>query len=181
MRNARAIVHVDDDPMFTRLVAAQMSRLGFSVAEFHDAAEFLDALPRRHERLVLLDIAMPGIDGLETLRRIKAFDGGILVIVLTGVVEMTTVLEALRCGAEACFFKPLVDIQPLARAVACSSRKIERWWQTLDELAWRRNLGPDAAEEDLIPRHCESEFCPLANRPLLCDPSLPPETHGARA
>ena len=90
---------------------------------------------------MLLDIDMPRINGLELLKEIKAFDGGILVIMLSGIVTQTTVFQSLRMGAEACFFKPLTDAEPLVDAISDCFRKLDRWWNTLDELVRRRNVG----------------------------------------
>jgi phenylacetyl-CoA:acceptor oxidoreductase subunit 2 len=68
-------------------------------------------------RVVLLDIDMPQINGLEALREIKQHDGGIQVIMLTGLVSMNTVLESMRLGAESCLFKPVTDVAPLLDAI----------------------------------------------------------------
>ena len=143
----RAILHVDDDPQITRIVAAQLEKHGYQVTQLHDPREALDAIVRSQHRIVLLDIDMPGLSGLELLRQIKAFDGGIQALMLTGVVSMSAVLQSLRYGAEACFFKPLDDYQPLLDAVEATFAKIDRWWITLEELTRRRREGT-AAQSD---------------------------------
>ena len=93
---------------------------------------------------------MPRINGLDLLKEIKAFDGGMQVVMLTGLVTMTTVLQSLRCGAESCFFKPIADIRPLVAGLEACFQKIERWWETLDELSSRRKAealsGPATME-----------------------------------
>jgi DNA-binding NtrC family response regulator len=86
----------------------------------------------------LLDISMPHADGIEVLKQIKRFDGGIQVIMLTGLVSMNTVLDSLRCGAEALYFKPLLNFEPLLDVLSDSVRKTDRWKQTLEELRLRR-------------------------------------------
>ena len=140
----RTILHVDDDPQITRIVAAQLNAHGYRVAKLHDpleALEALDAIMHSQYRLVLLDIDMPGLNGLDLLRQIKAFDGGIQALMLTGVVSMSAVLQSLRIGAEACFFKPIEDYGPLLEAVESTFAKIDRWWNTLEELSCRRREG----------------------------------------
>ena len=137
----RTILHVDDDPQITRIVASQLNKHGLQVAPLHDPRGALDAIVRSQHRVVLLDIDMPGINGLELLRQIKAFDGGVQALMLTGVVSMSAVLQSLRYGAEACFFKPLDDYQPLLDAVEATFAKIDRWWITLEELSRRRREG----------------------------------------
>jgi DNA-binding NtrC family response regulator len=135
----RSILHVDDDPQITRIVASQFDKHGYQVTQLHNPLDALDMIVRSQHRVVLIDIDMPGLNGLELLRQIKAFDGGIQAIMLTGVVSMSTVLESLRFGAEACFFKPLNDYQPLVDAVEATFVKIDRWWTALEELTRRRH------------------------------------------
>jgi len=137
----RIILHVYDVPQITSIVARQLNAHWYHVMRMHDPQEALEAIMRSEYRVVLLDIDMPGLDGLELLRKIKAFDGGIQAIMLTGVVRMSAVLQSLRIGAEACFFKPLEDYQPLLDAVASTFTKIDRWWTTLEELSLRRREG----------------------------------------
>jgi DNA-binding NtrC family response regulator len=132
-------LHVDDDPQCTQLVASHLESYGYQVKAIHDPREVIQCIPKIQERVMLLDIDMPRINGLELLKEIKSFDGGILVIMLSGVVTQTTVFQSLRMGAEACFFKPLTDAEPLVEAISDSFRKLDRWWKTLDELVRRRN------------------------------------------
>jgi CheY-like chemotaxis protein len=138
MNVKRSILHADDDPVLSALVAAHLQERGYDVTSVDDPREVIPCLLRNQQRVALLDIDMPHIDGLRLLRQIKEFDGGIQVVMLTGLVSMTTVLQSLRWGAEACFFKPLSDFGPLADALADCFRKSERWWTTLDELSRRR-------------------------------------------
>lgn len=134
----RRILHVDDDPQITQLVAEYLRDYGYQTTSLHDPCEAIQQLPRIQERVVLLDIDMPRINGMELLKEIKAFDGGIQVIMLTGLVTMTTVLQSLRFGAEACFFKPINEIEPLVEALSDCFRKIDRWWLTLEDLRRRK-------------------------------------------
>jgi CheY-like chemotaxis protein len=129
---------VDDDPQITRLVEAHLESFGFEVTAIHDPREVIQNIPKLEQRVVLLDIDMPRINGLELLKELKSFDGGILAVMLTGIVTQTTVFRSLRLGAEACFFKPLTDPLPLVDALTDCFRKLDRWWNTLDELVQRR-------------------------------------------
>jgi CheY-like chemotaxis protein len=134
----RRILHVDDDPQSTQLVSSLLEPYGYQVTAINDPREVIQRIPKIRERVMLLDIDMPRINGLDLLKEIKAYDGGILVIMLSGIVTQTTVFQSLRLGAEACFFKPLTDVTPLAEAVTDCFRKLDRWWNTLDELVQRR-------------------------------------------
>ncbi len=136
--NRRAILHVDDDPAVTRLVAAQLEAAGYQVESLNSPLEAMDTTVRGQYRVVLLDIDMPHKSGMHLLSEIKAFDAGIQVIMLTGLVNVTTVLETMRNGAEACLFKPIIDAQPLVEAVEDAFRRTDRWWYSLRDLTQRR-------------------------------------------
>jgi CheY-like chemotaxis protein len=132
------ILHVDDDPIMTALVAETLREEGYRVTSLNDPTLACATLVRGQQRVVLLDIDMPEIDGLQLLRQIKTFDGGIQVVMLTGLVTMSVALRTMQDGAEACLFKPVTDFGPLLDALADCFRKSERWWNTLDELSRRR-------------------------------------------
>lgn len=137
--NRRTILHVDDDREFTALVAEYLGAAGFEVDSLHNPLEALTAIRREQYRMVLLDIDMPEKSGMHLLSEIKAYDGGIQVIMLTGLVNVNTLLESLRCGAEACLFKPFGEENQLIDTVTDTFRKIDRWWYSLRELTQRRN------------------------------------------
>lgn len=134
----RTVLHVDDDPEFTRLVAHILERKGFEVVSLNDPRQVLGELIRHGHRVVLLDIDMPGIDGIDLLRRIKEYDGGIQVIMVTGLVTMGNAMAAFRRGAEACFFKPIEDFGPLVQSLEATFQKIEHWWNALHLLTRHR-------------------------------------------
>ncbi|MBN1910152.1 MAG: response regulator [Pirellulales bacterium] len=136
---SRTILHVDDDPQMTRLVGEQLNNLGYQVHSLNDPADAMKELIGSQHRVIILDIDMPGMNGLDLLQEIKHHDGGIQVIMLTGVVTLTTVLRSFRLGAEACFFKPLTSIDPLQEALEDVFRKIDRWWAALEDLSHRRH------------------------------------------
>jgi DNA-binding NtrC family response regulator len=138
MITRQEILHIDDDPEFTLLLAEHLKGYGYSTTQVNDPNEVIPHLPRYEERLVLLDIDMPKTDGLALLKQIKTYDGGIQVIILTEMATMTSVLQSLRWGAEACFFKPISNIEPLVGAIDDAFRKIDRWWNTLEELTGNR-------------------------------------------
>ncbi len=139
MQQQPTILHVDDDKSMLRLVNKLLSGFGYDVVSVQDPTTALDALAASNARLVILDIDMPEIDGLTLLEQIKAYDGGVLVIMLSGVVTMMTALDAMRNGAEACVFKPINDLQPLQTAIEAAFRKIESWQDAIVELEQRRS------------------------------------------
>jgi DNA-binding NtrC family response regulator len=138
VNSEKAVLHIDDDPQVSRLVAARLQSHGYQVTSLTDPRTALRELMQNQWRVVLLDIDMPSISGIDLLREIKAYDGGIQVIMLTGIVSMNALLQSFRFGAEACLFKPLSDYAPLLDALEDTFRKIDRWWDALEELSQRR-------------------------------------------
>jgi len=139
MERNRSILHIDDDPNLLRIVSKKLNLRGYEVHSLDDAKLTSRELVTSGARLVLLDVDMPDIDGLTVLQDIKNHDGGIQVIMLTGLVSMNTVLQSMRGGAEACVFKPIADLEPLTTAIDAAFAKIDRWWMSLDELNQRKS------------------------------------------
>ena len=78
---ARILV-VDDDAMARRSLRAMLERAHYQVETAEGGAEALELLPTYQPDLVLLDIRMPGVDGLETCRRIRAMPNGDLLPII---------------------------------------------------------------------------------------------------
>lgn len=139
--NRKAVLHVDDDSLVTRIVGEHLREAGFECEAVNDANAAIERLIAGSYRIVLLDIHMPGRSGLQILNEIKSLDAGVQVIMLTALVNETTVLEVNRLGAEACLFKPILDPAPLIEAVDAAYERNCRWWHTLRELTRRRVAG----------------------------------------
>ncbi len=101
------ILIVDDDAALRRAVATTLADLGHAVAEARDGAAALAWLARNRADAVLLDLRMPGMDGLDVLRRIRASDGAPPVAVLTAVPTSDNTIEAMRLGAIDHLAKPI--------------------------------------------------------------------------
>jgi DNA-binding NtrC family response regulator len=134
----KSILHVDDDRLILQMTADQLHAAGFDVVSLGEPRQAISTLLEENLRLVLLDIEMPNLNGLELLRQIKQFDGGVQVIMFTSLVSTTSLLESMRCGAEACFFKPLADYTPLVEAVSAAFDKVDRWWTAVHNLSERK-------------------------------------------
>ena len=150
MNDNHTILHVDDDLPMIRFVADQLEKHGYQTDSLDNPAEVMKAVIQNKYRIILLDIDMPGKNGIELLQEVKAYDGGIQIIVLTGLTDMSTVLKSLRMGAEACFFKPVDDVQPLVDALDDTVRKINRWWRSLDDLRARRMSELEPANTETV-------------------------------
>jgi two-component system response regulator FixJ len=104
------VVHViDDDAAARDSLAFLLKASTFSVRTHESAAEFLDALPTAEAGCIITDVRMPGIDGLELLRRLKDRKSNWPVIVITGQADVPLALEAIKAGAIDFIEKPYRD------------------------------------------------------------------------
>jgi DNA-binding NtrC family response regulator len=104
-RRIRVLV-VDDDNLLRKLVTEQLSRSGFDAAPAGNAQEAFEALKQKDYDVVLLDIQMPGLSGLDALREIRKIEDAPEVIMLTADTSLPTGLEAMRLGAYDYLTKP---------------------------------------------------------------------------
>ena len=101
------ILIVDDDAALREGLAEALADLGFTPAEAADGETALAWLQRRRADAVLLDLRMPGLDGMEVLRRIRASPDPPPVAVLTAVPTAANTIEAMRLGAADHLAKPV--------------------------------------------------------------------------
>jgi two-component system cell cycle response regulator len=113
------ILIVDDNPTNLKLVAYLMKANGYDVATATDAASTMTAIAARRPRLILMDLQLPGIDGLELTRRIKADPAtrGILVIAVTAYAMKGDDDKALAAGCDDYVTKP-IDTRKLPELIA---------------------------------------------------------------
>jgi len=121
---ASRILIVDDDPGIRDVVSDFLGRHGYAVDTASDARTMEQVLARGPVDLVVLDIMLPGEDGLAIARRLRAVGGpplGIILLTARGTLEDR--LEGLRDGADVYFVKP-VDLRELAFAVRNLHRRV---------------------------------------------------------
>ncbi|MEW5721613.1 MAG: response regulator [Thermodesulfobacteriota bacterium] len=128
------ILAVDDEKDITDLLVRHFRFLGYDILGVNDAQAALRLVEEENFNIIISDIIMPGLDGLELLRRIKQYNGGIQVIMITGYVTMHNILTAMRQGAETVLFKPLRDLDKLEEAVRRCIDRITMWKNILKEL-----------------------------------------------
>jgi len=101
------ILIVDDDNALRRAIATTLVDLGHQTAEATDGAAALDWLADHRADAVLLDLRMPGMDGMEVLRRIRASNAAPPVAVITAVPTGDNTIQAMRLGAVDHLAKPI--------------------------------------------------------------------------
>lgn len=105
----RKVLIIDDERPILEMLQLSLSIEGYEVLTAESGEKALEIFKEQRPRLVLTDIKMPGIDGIEVLKRIKAMDDEVEVIVVTGHGDMDTAIAALQHGASDFITKPLRD------------------------------------------------------------------------
>ncbi len=116
-----SVLLVDDDADVLRAVGDYFEKIGYEVSRASTAEEGFEAFARLRPDVVILDLHLPDLDGLEVLERLRAQGGA--VILLTGQGDIETAVRAMQLGAEHFLTKP-VDLNHLAAATARVGEKI---------------------------------------------------------
>ncbi|MGM0432484.1 MAG: diguanylate cyclase, partial [Spirochaetota bacterium] len=112
------VMIVDDDPFVRAMIADIITQGGFTVLEAEDAANGLSILKQQSPNVVITDLNMPGLNGLEFIERIREKDSEIPIIVLTVNSEVETAIEAVQRGADDYIFKGAAVSETLPIALA---------------------------------------------------------------
>ncbi|MEI8189630.1 MAG: response regulator, partial [candidate division NC10 bacterium] len=112
-----SILVVDDEPAMRLLLSSVLKEEGYDVTAAATGEEALQLIATRHYHLVLTDLKMPGISGLELLEQVKRDDPGTAVIILTAFGTVEGAVEAMRKGAVHYLLKPLANPDELRLAV----------------------------------------------------------------
>jgi DNA-binding NtrC family response regulator len=103
---------VDDEERFLSTTSKLLARKGFRVFTAHSGADALENLKRHNIHVVILDVKMPGMDGIATLKEIKRSFPLVEVVMLTGHGTIESAVEGLKSGATDFLSKPM-DIDEL--------------------------------------------------------------------
>ena len=118
-----SVLVVDDEPTIAEVVARYLERAGYRTQIALDGVEAIEAAAGQRPDLVVLDLMLPGIDGLEVMRRLREQDRErIAVILLTAKGEESDRVIGLRLGADDYVVKPFSPVELVARVDAVLRR-----------------------------------------------------------
>lgn len=158
-----SLLVVDDNPTNRDLLTRQLARHGYMVATAADGAEALEKMQRQAFDLVLLDVIMPNVDGVEALRRIKADERlrDTSVIMLSSLDEVDSAVRCLQLGAEEYLAKPVESALLEARIRA--NLEIRRL-RTRERLLNERVAEDDALIDRFLTRGIPSSMAEQVRR-----------------
>ncbi|MFW2331686.1 MAG: HD domain-containing phosphohydrolase [Nitrospinota bacterium] len=123
-----AILIIDDDKSILSILVKHLRLQGYQASTASDGSEGLAKFAVGRFDLILLDINMPNMDGLETLRRVKQADENISVLIMTGYGDMDIALDAIRFGAFDFIRKPF-DLKYLNHVIANGIDRTQLLWE----------------------------------------------------
>ncbi|MBN2483175.1 MAG: sigma-54-dependent Fis family transcriptional regulator [Candidatus Omnitrophica bacterium] len=105
----QSILIVDDEPLTRKSLFEILRHRGYKVNCVGSAQEALDSLAKDPPDIVITDLKMPGLDGMELLKQLKAIDNDIAVVLMTAFGSIENAVEAMKEGAYDYITKPIVD------------------------------------------------------------------------
>jgi DNA-binding NtrC family response regulator len=132
------ILIVDDEEGITNSLVRYFRMLEYKVDGVNSPVKALEMIHNENYMIVISDIMMPEMSGIEMLGRIKDFNGMIQVIMMTGVVTIENVLACLRNGANDCYLKPLDDLTVMKGAVDEAIMRLGKWESMIKQMINRK-------------------------------------------
>jgi two-component system alkaline phosphatase synthesis response regulator PhoP len=157
----QTILLVDDEPRIARIARDYLEHAGYTVVTAGDGKEALDLARTRPPSLVVLDLNLPGIDGLQVARRLRR-DANVPIIMLTARVEESDRIAGLEIGADDYITKPFSPRELVARVKAVLRRTtaatadgdvVRRGELTIDVARLKVTRGTTSI--DLTPAECQ--------------------------
>lgn len=140
------VLALDDDPSVTWILSDGLNNDNFEVLTCNDSRTALQKLVQFHPDVCLLDLKMPGMDGIEVLGHIKRFDPTISVIIVSGHADTPLVVRAIQAGAEDFIVKPFeVEMVGLCINKVLEKKDLKQRVKRLEQ-----ELAKQTARQDFI-------------------------------
>ena len=120
------ILLVDDDKNMTLLLCEILNELGHDVVAAHTAEEAMELIESEDFYIVISDLQLPGMSGIDLLRFIKGFNSLIQVFIMTAYSNKQRVIECLKAGATDYFEKPL-NTEDVIISIQAAIHRIHKW------------------------------------------------------
>ena len=134
------ILLVDDDPFILKAIGSALEDKGYQVSTAAAGEEAIEIMAERAFDLVITDLVMGSIDGIDVIKKAKKIDAEMMVMVLTGFGDLKSAIDALRLGADDYMLKPCELTEIYFRVSSC-----------LEKLEFKRKIK---IYEDILPVCC---------------------------
>ncbi|PWC88598.1 response regulator [Azospirillum sp. TSO5] len=124
--NPLRVLVVDDEPPIRRFLRTSLAAQGYDIIEAEDGTKALEEVRRRSPDLLVLDLGLPDIDGLEVIQRLRGSGVALPIIVLSSRVDEAGKVEALDLGADDYVTKPFGVDELLARIRTAMRHKLQQ-------------------------------------------------------
>ncbi|MCB2183239.1 MAG: response regulator [Desulfobulbaceae bacterium] len=131
------VLIVDDSKSVLSVLSEAFKESPFQVITTDSPLRAYEIIEKEPVDIVISDIEMPDMNGLDLLKKIKAHNGMIKVIIITGYITVNNTLNAFRYGAEDLFFKP-VNPEMIVSAAAVAAERLERVRSLLTQAAMHK-------------------------------------------
>jgi DNA-binding NtrC family response regulator len=132
-KNEVRILVVDDEEDILKSLKTHLELDGYSVETVSSAAAALEKVKSSKIHIVLTDINMPQMDGIEMLEQIKNIRGDVIVIMITAYTSLMKVANSRIHGAADYVLKPFRDLSELDEVVETAYKQILRWNKVIEE------------------------------------------------
>ena len=149
---------VDDEANIIQLARMYFEREGFRVSEAGDGPDGLKAIGDQHPDLVVLDVMLPGMDGFEVCKRVRAANNEVPILMLTARDDDIDKILGLELGADDYLTKPFNPRELVARAKAILRRSNQQNTSQTDQAIKLGDLVIDPARREVL---CNGKLVPL--------------------
>jgi len=125
---SRKVLVVDDDPQLREVLVEALSDQGYEVAAAESGEQALEILAREKIHVQLIDLQLPGINGIDLCRKLSDMDPVAQRIAMTAYVSVFNLVESREAGFDDYFVKPFT-VQLILDSVEVAFGKVERWMQ----------------------------------------------------
>ena len=128
------ILIVDDEDTILELLSDYLTESGFSVETINNPVEALKIVEKGVIKIVLTDIKMPEMSGIELLENIKRINGLVQVVIMTGYGSLENTVRCLEQGANDYLLKPFNNMDEVKSVINKTIEKLDRWENVLKDI-----------------------------------------------
>lgn len=139
MREFNVLV-VDDEDEFREVIIKRLVKRGLKVDGAASGMKALEILEHSHTDVVLLDVKMPEMDGIETLRRIRSLKPLVEVVLLTGHASVDSGIEGMKLGAFDYLMKP-IELEPLLEKLTDAYEKKRLHQEKIEAAQMKKHMS----------------------------------------